>query len=128
MESLGYGTQFTVDGFQAAQKHLAEPETLQQLLQLIADQLEPCNVNPLEAMVVNTDGVSAALLSCESQLLLHAFPAARAVTLQVFTRRDLPLSGLMSLMRERLSAGRFESHLGNVSKVAPTVRVELERM
>jgi S-adenosylmethionine/arginine decarboxylase-like enzyme len=128
MENLGYGTHFTVDGFQADDAALTAEGAALNFLKDVAAYLEPGEGNSFQAVAQGSNGESAALIVSESQLLLHAFPDLRSVSLQVFTRRDVSLTQLMTLLEQAFDAGRFESHLGNVARTAPTDKDELERM
>jgi S-adenosylmethionine/arginine decarboxylase-like enzyme len=128
MDDLGYGTHFTVDGFQAGGAALTREGAALDFLRSVAEYLEPSNLNPVTAQLPEPDGESAALISNESQLLLHVFPELRSLSLQVFTRREVSLAQLMTLLEQDFAAGRFESHLGNVARIAPTSEDDLERM
>jgi hypothetical protein len=128
MENLGYGTHFTVDGFQAGSDELGSEGAALAFVRSVAGDLERDNVSPFQIVVTEDDGESAALVSNESQLLLHVFPQLRSLSLQVFTRREVSLSSLMTLLKQEFSAGRFESHLGNVARTAPTSERELQRL
>lgn len=127
MENLGYGTHFTVDGFQTGGS-VAPAGAAAGFLRAVADYLEPSASEPFQVSVAAEDGESAALLSSETQLLLHLFPELRSVSLQVFTRRDVSLTKLMQLLEQSFAAGRFESHLGNVARAAPRDRNDLQQM
>lgn len=127
MENLGYGTHFTVDGFQTG-RTLTEAGAAGDFLLAVAGHLEPSGSDPFQVSVAAEDGESAALLNSETQLLLHLFPELRSVSLQVFTRRDVSLTKLMQLLEQSFAAGRFESHLGNVARAAPQDRNDLQRM
>ena len=128
MENLGYGTHFTVDGFLAGSEQLGSEGAALAFLRSVAADLEPDSGNPFQTVVTEGDGESAALVSNESQLLLHLFPQQRSLCLQVFTRREVSLGSLLPLLKQTFSAGRFESHLGNVARTVPPNELELQRM
>lgn len=128
MENLGYGSRFTVDGFLASERLLADGGVLKRLVTRLAGNLEPCSDRGHEATLDEADGVSVAAICAESQIVLHAFPAARALNLHLFTRRDVPLTALLGLLGEELEAGRYESHLSSVGRIAPADDGELARM
>ncbi len=117
MESLGYGTHVTVDAFEAAEpKLLVEGQPIS-LLQLLMQELEGGSSEQLAVEFPTADGSSAGLLQGETQLFLHVFPAERRVSMRLFTRRDVPVSPLLLLLRQQFATSRFESHMSSVSKL-----------
>lgn len=129
MERLGYGTHLTVDAYQAQQVGIATQQSMQKLLALLARTIEnSCDEEFLEAVVVTDGGLSAARLCSESQLFIHLFPEAEALSFRVFTRRNATLSPLVEMLRKHFRTGRFESHISSVSKLAAHDKSEVEAM
>src|SRR5690554_2984760 len=106
MERLGYGTHLTVDAYQAQQVGTANEQSTQELLAHLARTIESsCDEEFLEAIVMTDGGLSAARLCSESQLFIHLFPAAEALSFRVFTRRNATLSPLVEMLREHFKTG-----------------------
>lgn len=118
MEYLGYGTQLTVDIYQAAGHRLLDTKVMLELLDDLASEIETGDEGRLSAEYSDTDGSSAALLCSESQFYLHFFPDSLMAHFRVFTRRDVGLSPLMARFRSHLESSRFDGQISTVSKIA----------
>jgi S-adenosylmethionine/arginine decarboxylase-like enzyme len=115
MESLGYGTQLILDGFNAEAKGLQDKAVLEACLREVAALLEPVQSDILHLR--EPTGSSANLRLGESHLSLHAF--SDTLSLQIFSRHDVPLSAVTELLGKHFSVRRVESFLSNHAKTLP---------
>ncbi len=65
------------------------------------------------------DGISAAVISAESQLTLHTFPSFERLAFRAFSRRILPVITLSERVRVRFGIGRLESQLRHRATLVP---------
>lgn len=125
MEKLGYGTQLTVHATQAPRDRLLESEQMVGLLQKLADEVDRSPDKRTVVWIDSEDGTSGVILGSESQFYIHMFPDSGTVLLRVFTRKDVPLSPLVTLFRQHFETGRFDGHISGVGKIAGTDEQEL---
>jgi S-adenosylmethionine/arginine decarboxylase-like enzyme len=115
MESLGYGTQLILDGFNADVEHLQSEQTVTACLTEVAGLLEPVQDEVLT--VTEVSGISATLRLGESHVSLHTF--APHLCLQIFSRHDLRLSEVTDVLTRHFSVRRVESFLSSHAKTLP---------
>jgi S-adenosylmethionine/arginine decarboxylase-like enzyme len=115
VESLGYGTQLILDGFNADAKKLQDENLVRMCLNEVAALLESTQSDMTQLR--DSAGVSATLRLAESHLSLHTF--SNQVSLQIFSRHDLPLSAVTELLANAFSVRRVESFLSNHAKTLP---------
>lgn len=115
MESLGYGTQLILDGFNADAERLKDVTVVNACLNEVSVLLEPVQSEVLT--VTEATGISATLRLSESHLSLHTFNAN--LSLQIFSRHDVPLSEVADLLTKHFSVRRVESFLSTHAKTLP---------
>lgn len=118
----------TVDAFEASDSGLLEGGQIAALLRLLVQELETADSDQLEMALSAEDGSSAGLLQGETELFMHVFPSERRVNLRLFTRRDVPVSPLMLLLRKQFATSRFESHITGVSKVVDHSEAAMQQL
>lgn len=121
-EGLGFGTQISLDGGFADVEKLGDVEVAKRLLEQLVTQVEPQANRPDLSQVVthrDDDGLSAAIIGGETSAVLHSFPDHRAVTLQLFSAHDLPLSSTTKLLLEAYDVGRFQSSVRGFGRYLP---------
>ncbi len=115
MESLGYGTQLILDGFNADAERLQDKNVVTACLNELAALLEPAQN---EVLTVNdATGLSATLRLGESHLSLHTYHTT--VSLGIFSRHDVPLSEISQVLTKHFGVRRIESFLSNHAKTLP---------
>jgi S-adenosylmethionine/arginine decarboxylase-like enzyme len=115
MESLGYGTQLILDGFNADTEQLQNRNTVTFCLNEVAGLLEPVQDEVLT--VTSVTGISATLRLGESHVSLHTYNAH--LCLQIFSRHDLRLSEVTDVLTRHFSVRRVESFLSSHAKTLP---------
>lgn len=122
MERLGFGSHIIIDGFQAGTQALQDETHCCELLIRLAEQLEPTpSTLPVsfKREEVATPGISAGLVRAETQLALHTFSAQYALCLDVFSRRNVEVTYLLTELQESFQVGRVESHQISRAKIFP---------
>jgi S-adenosylmethionine/arginine decarboxylase-like enzyme len=115
MESLGYGTQFILDGFNADITKLQADTVVTACLNDVAVLLEPAQNEPVSLR--DSLGISAALCLNESHLSLHTYTSS--VTLHLFSRHDVRLSEVSDLVTKHFGVRRTESFLSSHARTLP---------
>ncbi len=130
-DSVGFGTQICLDGAKADVKALADVALSRRVIAQLVSMVEgpDSGVAPENVVVLDRgeDGHSAALVSGETAVSLHSFPALRGVTLQFFSVRDLPLGGTTKLFLGSYGVGRFQSSVRGRGLLLPRDRQLLQR-
>ncbi len=132
-ESLGYGTQVSLDGASADPGALADVGLARKLLAELIGEVEPgiCHEATVEAVVVAEDGAdghSAALVAGETSATLHVFTALRSVTLQLFTAHDAPLGRTTERFLGAFGVGRYQAGVRGRGLLLPRDPGQLERV
>ena len=131
MEWLAFGSHYAIDGYGASAERLGDEAHIRAVMQHWAEALEPANNASAEVLVYGSDespGVSAGLVLAESHLTLHTFSQRRCLTATLFSRRGMPLEGLVSELREAFEVGRFESRLSSHGRSQPREAGALRRV
>ncbi len=115
MESLGYGTQLILDGFSADAERLQDKHVVTACLNEVAGLLEPTQADMLS--VNDPSGISVVLRLNESHVSLHTHTTT--LSLQIFSRHDVPLSEVSGLLTKHFGVRRLESFLSNHAKTMP---------
>jgi S-adenosylmethionine/arginine decarboxylase-like enzyme len=126
VESLGYGTLLIIDGFNANSKTLTNRTTIETCLNEIAALLESHQEDLLS--IEDATGISATLRLAESHLSLHTFSNSGSLSLRIFSRHDMRLGEITSVLEKHFAVGRIESYLSNRSKTMPLERNVRERV
>jgi S-adenosylmethionine/arginine decarboxylase-like enzyme len=116
VESLGYGTQLIIDGFNA-EADLTNTSTLEECLRDVAGLLEPTQTEVLS--LETPSGKSVTLRLSESQVSLHVFQASSSLCLQLFSRHDVRPGEVTDVLEKHFNVRRVESYLSNHAKTMP---------
>ena len=118
METLGYGTHFIIDGFNASRKTLEDESAIESLLTTIAHTLETSKSEKKDFFSVDEShqGISAYYAQSESFVILHTFPELESLSLSIFSRHDVNSQDLLAALRTTFAIRRFESHMSNHSR------------
>ena len=119
MTPLDYGTRFTLDAFRPNEKVAAPTGEQITYLEELHDLLAGPGSRRVVVHVEDDEGLSVGISGGESHLALHLFPGLQALTLHVFSRREVRLKDLTDRLTGRFGVGRFDSHLGNATKSLP---------
>ena len=115
MDSLGYGTQLILDGFNAEPQFLQDASVVTACLNEVAALLES---TPGDVLTIDdVAGMSATLRLSESQISLHTYSAN--LSLQLFSRHDVRLSEVSDVLVKHFSVRRIESFLSSHAKTLP---------
>jgi S-adenosylmethionine/arginine decarboxylase-like enzyme len=117
VESLGYGTQLILDGFNADPERLQDEGIVNACLSEVGALLEPTQSEILS--VIETSGLSAVLRLTESHLSLHTYSQLGHLSLHIFSRHDLRPSEVTDLLTNHFGVRRVESFLSNHSRTMP---------
>lgn len=128
MDILDYGRRFTIDARRPANRSGEPSQQVEGYLLQLHSLLEGDHAPNLLVTVAGGDGVSAAVRGAEAHAVVHLFESIGALSLQVFSRRDVLLSDITRGLSERFGVGRFDSHLDNVSRALPKDEGPLRRM
>ncbi len=130
MEWLAFGSHYAIDGYGASAESLKDEAHIRLVMQRWAGALEPSNNASAEVLVYpdESPGVSAGLVLAESHFTLHTFSTRRCLTATLFSRRGLPLEGLVGELREAFELGRFESRLSSHGRSQPRDAEALRRV
>ena len=118
LDVVGYGNLLTIDGFRGKAHALADAADVGSLLAELGELLDPGAVQRTRTDE-GEDGISAALVSAESQLAVHTFPAFERISFRAFSRRVLPVITLSERVRVRFALGRLESQLKHRATLVP---------
>ena len=118
IDVVGYGNLLTIDGFRGKAHALADPSDVTALLAELGELLDP-GAAQRSRTDEGLDGVSAALVSAESQLSVHTFPEFERMAFRAFSRRILPVITLSERVRVRFALGRLESQLRHRATLIP---------
>jgi S-adenosylmethionine decarboxylase len=122
MESLAFGTHLIIDGFQADHGRLQSVEALREFLVDAIAKVDPHGPVKFDTETLGTGrvrGLTGAALKAESHVVIHLYPATNRLSLDIFSRRAVLLSGLATELQDHFHIGRFESHLRHLSKPIP---------
>jgi S-adenosylmethionine/arginine decarboxylase-like enzyme len=115
VESLGYGTQLILDGFNADTERLQSERVITTCLTDVAALLEPTQEEVVS--ITEPTGISATLRLAESHLSLHTYTTT--LSLQIFSRHNVRLSEVSDLLAKYFMVRRVESFLSNHAKTLP---------
>ena len=130
MEWLAFGSHYAVDGYGASAQTLEDEAHIRAVMRRWAEALEPATEASAEVLYSHADespGISAGLVLAESHFTLHTFSERRCLTVTLFSRRGLPLEGLVTDLRESFQLGRFESRLSSHGRGQPRDAEALRR-
>lgn len=117
-----------LDGFRGRSQALTDADQVTELLAELGDLLDP-GLSPRLHVEQTRDGISAAVVSAESQLTLHTFPELERVAFRAFSRRILPIITFSERVRVRFGVGRVESQLRHrATLVPPEGRIPMSRI
>jgi hypothetical protein len=124
MESLGYGTQLILDGFNADTERLQSERVITACLTDVATLLESTQSEVLH--ISEATGLSANLRLTESHLSLHTFSSH--LSLHIFSRHNVPLSIVTDLLGKHFGVRRVESFLSSHAKTLPQANEAREKV
>lgn len=128
MDPLDYGQRLTIDAEHPTGIAFEVGDRLPALLTRLHALLEGGPEQPELVLLEAADGASGGIRSDEANAAIHVFPSIGRLCLQVFSRREVLLSNLTDLLSAEFGVGRFESHLGNVSRALPKGRQEMLKL
>lgn len=116
VETLGYGTQLIVDGFNA-EADLSSTQKIEACLREVAGLLESTQAELLS--LETPSGKSATLRLAESHVSLHMFQDPNSLCLQLFSRHDVRPGEVTDVLEKYFSVRRLESYLSNHARTMP---------
>lgn len=131
IDPLGYGTHLILDGFRADASRLADGALLESVLQELCALLNEGEVAAtvrVPAPAADEAGLSVALVAGESQLSMHAFPALKKLSLDVFSGRSMATEAITRVFVERFRVGRYECRVHGRVRLLPKDRAGLEHV
>jgi hypothetical protein len=121
-EALGYGTLLVLDGAFAVPETLADADLVRRTLQRMVEMVEPDPAHGATSTSVSLgdhDGHSVALVAGETCAVAHAFPHERAVSVRLFSPREVPLERVAAAFHQAFRLGRFQSAVRDHAVLLP---------
>lgn len=129
-DTLGYGTQLILDGFQADAESLVDADLLSQVLRDLGALLDDGPAAGSVLVDLEGDvlpGFSVGAVQHEAQVAIHTFSANRKLSLAAFSRHDMAVDAVTSVFRHRFGVGRYESRVHARARLLPHDEPSLRR-
>jgi S-adenosylmethionine/arginine decarboxylase-like enzyme len=99
------GVEWIVDAEQCTELKLRDAAAVQELVEVIAEQLDLHAVaEPLVYVSEGDGGVTTLVLLSESHLTVHTFPESRAASVNLYSRLVRPAFNWSRILEEKLGA------------------------
>ncbi len=133
MELFGFGPHLMIEGMQASESCLNDPEFIREVLTQMPLELdmnvvlEP-HVSRIEGLTSQDSGITAVVIVKESHISIHTFPARGFLNVDIFSVREFDVQKAVDFIVERFEVGRFETHLINRGREFPKDLLEIDRI